>query len=82
MHVENGSKVDVIAVDTLPLHLPSGLVLYLNNCYLVPALSTNIISGSCLVRDDYSFKSEKNGFSIYMSNIFYGHAPLKSGLFC
>ena len=30
MCVGNGSKVDVIAVDTLPLHLPSGLVLDLN----------------------------------------------------
>ena len=66
---------------TLPLHLPSGLVLDQNNCYLVLALSMNIISGSCLVRDGYSFKSENNGCSIYMSNIFYGHAPLKSGLF-
>ena len=81
MHVGNGSKVDVIAIGTLPLHLPSGLVLDLNNCYLVPALSMNIISISCLVREGYSFKSENNGCSIYMSNIFYGHAPLKSGLF-
>ena len=80
MRVGNGSKVNVIAVGTLPLHLPSGLVLDLNNCYLVPALSMNIISGSCLMRDGYSFKSENNGCSIYMSNIFYGHAPLKSGL--
>ena len=31
--------------------------------------------------DGYSFKSENNGCSIYMSNIFNGHAPLKSGLF-
>ena len=76
MRVGNGSKVG-----TLPLHLPSGLVLDLNNCYLVPALSMNIISGSCLMRDGYSFKSENNGCSIYMSNIFYGHAPLMSGLF-
>ena len=53
----------------------------LNHCYLVPALSMNIISGSCLMRDGYSFKSENNGCSIYMSNIFYGHAPLTSGLF-
>ena len=68
--VGNGSKVDMIAVGTLPLHLPSGLVLDLNNCYLVPALSMNIISGSCLMRDGYSFKSENNGCSIYMSNIF------------
>ena len=34
MRVGNGSKVDVIAVGTLPLHLPSGLVLDLNNCYI------------------------------------------------
>ena len=81
MRVRNGYKVDVIAVGTLPLHLPLGLVLDLNNCYLVPALSMNIISGSCLVRDGYSLKSENNGCSIYMSNIVYGHAPLKSGLF-
>ena len=33
------------------------------------------------MRDGYSFKSENNGCSIYMSNIFYGHAPLMSGLF-
>ena len=69
MRVGNGSKVDVIMVGTLPLHIPSGLVLDLNNCYLVPALSMNIISGSCLLRDSYSFKSENNGCSIYMSNI-------------
>ena len=49
MRVGNSSKVDVIAVGMLPLHLPSGLVLDLNNCYLVPALRMNIISGSCLM---------------------------------
>ena len=49
MRVGNGSKVDVIAVGTLPLHLPTGLVLNLNNCYLVLALSMNIVSGSRLI---------------------------------
>ena len=71
----------MIAVGTLPLHLPSRLVLDLNNCYLVPALSMNIISGSRLMRDGYSFKSENNGCSFYMRDIFYGHAPLVNGLF-
>ena len=33
------------------------------------------------MRDGYSFKSKNNGCSIYMSSIFYGHAPLMSGLF-
>ena len=81
MRVGNGSKVDVITVGTLPLHLPSGLVLNLNNCYLVPALSMNIVSGSLLMRDGYLFKSENNGCSIYMRDMFYGHAPLVNGLF-
>ena len=65
MRVGKGSKVDVIAVGTLPLHLPSGLVLDLNNCYLVLALSMNIISGYFLMREGYSFKSENNGFYLY-----------------
>ena len=77
MRVGNGSKVDAIAVGTVSLQLPSGLVMNLNKFYLVPALSMNIIFGSCLLRDGYSFKSENNDCSIYMSNIFYGHAPLK-----
>ena len=33
------------------------------------------------MRDSYSFKLENNACSIYMNNIFYGHAPLMSGLF-
>ena len=81
MRVGNGSKVNVIVVSTLPLHLPSGLVLNINNCYLVPTLSTNIESGSCLLQDSYSFKSENESCSIYMDNLFYGHASLVNGLF-
>src|SRR5215213_1842952 len=77
MRVGNGSKVDVIAVGTLPLHLPSGLVLSLNNCYFVPALSMNIISGSCLMQDGYSFKSENNGCSTYMWHCRLGHIEVK-----
>jgi hypothetical protein len=45
MRVGNGAKVAVITVGTLPLHLPSGFVLELSNCYFVPALCMNIISG-------------------------------------
>src|SRR3954462_479259 len=81
MRVGHCSKVDVIAVGTLPLHLPTGLVLNLNNCYLVPSLSMNIVSGSRLMRDGYSFKFENNGCSIYMRDMFYGHAPMVNGLF-
>ena len=47
----------------------------------MPALSMNIVSGSRLIQDGYSFKSENNGCSIYMRDMFYGHAPLVNGLF-
>src|SRR3954463_2449827 len=48
MRVGNGCQIEVLAVGTKHLSLPSGLVLVLNNCYYVLALSVNIVSGSCL----------------------------------
>ena len=33
------------------------------------------------MRDGYSFKSENNGCSIYLRDMFYGHSPLVNGLF-
>jgi hypothetical protein len=44
-------------------------------------LSMNIVSGSCVMRDGYSFKSEIDGCSIYMDSMFYAHAPDCDGLF-
>ena len=64
IRVGSVSNVDMIKRRTLPL--PSGLVLNLNNCYLVHALSMNMI-GSCLLQYDYSFK-ENNGYSIFLNN--------------
>ena len=68
-------KVDVIKHCLLPL--PSRLVLNLNNCYLVFALSIDMI-GLCLSQYGYSFK-ENNSYSIYVNNTFSGLAP-KNGL--
>src|SRR3954471_24566962 len=81
MRVGNGCQIEVLEVGTKHLSLPSGLVLVLNNCYYVPALSVNIISGSCLKRDRYSFKSDTIGCSIYKDEMFYVHAPELHGLF-
>ena len=65
----------------MPLRLPSGFILELSNYYFVPALCRNIISGSCLVHDGYSYKSENNGCSLYCKDMFYGFAPIVGGLF-
>src|SRR4051812_41337859 len=81
MCVRNGCKVYVMSVGILRLSLPSGLILVLNNCSYVPMLNMNIVSGSCLMQDHYSFKSETTGCSIYKNNVFYVHAPVCNGLF-
>ena len=70
------SKVDVIKHRMLPL--PSRLVLNLNNCYLVFALSIDMI-GLCLSQYGYSLK-ENNGYSVYLNNTFNGLAPKMNGL--
>ena len=70
------SKVDVIKHRTLPL--PSGLVLNQNNCYLVFALSIDMI-GLCLLPHGYSFK-QNNGYSVYLNNTLNGLAPKMNGL--
>ena len=65
------SKLDMIKHRTLPL--PKRLVLNLNNCYLVFALSIDMI-GLRLSQYGYSFK-ENNGYSVYLNNTFNGLAP-------
>src|SRR4051812_19068574 len=81
MRVGNGCQVEVLAVGTMHLSLRSGLVLVLNKCYFVPALSVNIVSGSCLKRDHYYFKSDTIGCSIYKDEVFYVHVLEQRGLF-
>jgi hypothetical protein len=71
VHVGNGAKVTVIAVDTFHLSLPSGLVLELNNCYCILALCKNIISSSCFEEvDGYEIIIKKKCCSIYYNDIF------------
>src|SRR3954464_5698085 len=74
MRVGNDCQVEVLAVGTMHLSLPSGLVLVLNKCYYVPALSVNIVSVPCLKQDHYSF-SDTIGCSIYKDEVFYVQAP-------
>ena len=48
LRVKNGASVVALAVGTYLLTLHSGLVLELENCFHVSAMSRNIISISCL----------------------------------
>ena len=73
-----GSVSKVVVIKHRMLPLPSRLVLNLNNCYLVFALSIDMIR-LCLSQYGYSFKN-KNGYSVYLNNTFNGLAPKMNGL--
>jgi hypothetical protein len=81
MRVGNIEGISAQAISVMSLSLPSGFILELNKCYFVPKLCTNIISGLCLIRDGYSYKSKNTGCSIYCKDMFYGFVPIIGGLF-
>ena len=72
LRVGNGVRVATLTVGTYYLSLPSGLVLELDNCYYVPAMSKNIISISCLDMVGFSFIIKNNTCSIYYDISFIG----------
>ena len=79
--VGNNARVAAVAVETMKLHLPSGFVLELSNCYFVPSLSRNIVSPSCLMKDGYSFASQKTGCVVSKNNMFVTLTSIVNGLF-
>ena len=79
LRVGNGARVAALVVGTYYLSLPLGLVLELDNCYYVPAMSRNIISISCLDMVGFFFIIQNNTCSICYSDIFYGDAHLSNG---
>jgi hypothetical protein len=79
--VGNNARVVALSVGMMQLHLPSGFIIELNNCYFVPSLSRNVISPSCLMMDGYSFVSENNGCVISKNDMFVASVPIKNGLF-
>jgi hypothetical protein len=81
MQVSNGQHVDFMAEGTLHLRIPSGMILVLNKCYYVPALSMNIVSGSRITQDGYHFEFVTNGCSISKDGVFYVHVPDHDGLY-
>jgi hypothetical protein len=79
--VGNNARVAALTVGAMQLHLSSGFIMELNNCYFVPSLSGNILSPSCLMKDGYSFASENNGCVISKDNMFVACASIVNGLF-
>jgi hypothetical protein len=81
LRVGNGARVAALAVGTYNLSLPSGLILELNNCYYVPAISRNIISIPCLDEEGFQFAIKNKCCSFNLKNIYYGSGSLMNGLY-
>ena len=75
-----GQNISTTVVGTYYLPLPSGLVLELNNCYYVPALSKSIISFSHLM-NDYDISLKDKCCYIFKNNMFYAKAIIENGIF-
>ena len=72
--VGNGARVTALAIGTYHLSLLIGLIIELEDCYFVLAISRNIISISCLDKKGFSFLIKDNSCSIYLNEMFYGSA--------
>ncbi|VFQ94466.1 unnamed protein product [Cuscuta campestris] len=70
LKVENGAHVNALAIGTYVLSLPSGLLLHLNNCLFVPAISRNIISVSCLDKAGFSINIKDKCLLVFSEMIF------------
>ena len=75
VEIRVGNKARVATLE-VQLHLPSGFLMELNNCYYVPVLSRNIISASCLMRQGYESSIKNNGCSLYLNDMFHAFAPV------
>ena len=76
LRVWNKARVIALAVGTYELVLPNGLLLVLNNCFYVPALSSNIVSLSYLDKEGYTSIAGNGKCSIYRNDIFYADGDL------
>ncbi|VFQ84389.1 unnamed protein product [Cuscuta campestris] len=81
LRVGNGAPVAALAIGTYSLVFPSGLMLELNDCLYVPAISRNIISVSCLDKSGFIISIKDKSLSIYRKNAFYANANMTNGLY-
>ncbi|VFQ91558.1 unnamed protein product [Cuscuta campestris] len=81
LRVGNGAPVAALAIGTYSLVLPSGLMLELNDCLYVPAISRNIISVSCLDKSGFIISIKDKSLSVYRKIVFYANANMTNGLY-
>ena len=73
MRVGNGERVVALAIGTYILTLHSGLILYLEDCYYVLALTKNIVFISSLNKKGFHLTFSNNSCSIMLNDVFYAY---------
>ncbi|GJY33863.1 zinc finger, CCHC-type containing protein, partial [Tanacetum coccineum] len=78
---QGASGLEVEAIGSYHLSLPSGLVIVLNNCHYAPSISRGIISVSCLYDDSYVNRFVDNSIQVSRNNMVYFSVVLRDGIF-
>ena len=76
----NVVRVAALAVGPYVLNLPSGLLLNLDDCYYVPALTWNIIYVSYMNKKGFHLNFSNNGCSIMLNDVLYANGTLYNGI--
>ena len=70
-----------MAVGNVEITLPSGFVLELKDVYVVPCITRNIISISCLDLDGFNVAIKNKCCTLFRNDVCYGVAHLMNGLY-
>ena len=76
----SGESIQVEAVGTKVLKLPSKKILKLKTCYYIPNIIINIISIPLLLKQGFEIIVKNNGCSIYFCNEYYASTFIDNDL--
>ena len=79
--MRNGARVVALAVETYVLSLPSGVLLNLEDCYYVPALTKKIVSVLALIIKGFHLTFSDNCCSIMFNDVLYANGMLNNGIY-
>ncbi|GJV63472.1 retrotransposon protein, putative, ty1-copia subclass [Tanacetum coccineum] len=81
LYIGNAMRVEVEAIRSFDLILPSGLIIVLDNCHYAPAVTRGVVSISHLVKNGYTHTFTNYGISVSKDNVFYFNAIPRDGIY-
>nr|GEX06327.1 hypothetical protein [Tanacetum cinerariifolium] len=81
LYVGNGVRAQVEAIESFDLVLPSGLVIYLDNCHYAPTITRSVVLVSRLVDIGFIQHFTDYGISLSKNDILYYNAIPSNGIY-